>query len=302
MADILDELIGGGVAPADLAAALRRQMEYGTAGALSGSKRLAPVGGALREEAIGQATDYRNRADKKAANEAANAMDALRARMAAADKAADRAQRAADAAANRALQRDLASMREAGADRRAVAKAKGKAPVALTPDQLEAQANEFDKLSGIAGEGIKRTGMLSAGLGSLTKVVPGLPAHNLDQFLEPLRSNLALTALADLKAASKTGASGLGQVTEREIDLLMSKIASLKTSQSPEQLRDALAEVQKNYATLAAKLRQGQAEAADALSGADEPVEVPEDDITSLMQGILSEHPELAAELESLGG
>ena len=41
--------------------------------------------------------------------------------------------------------------------------------------------------------------------------------------------------------------SGLGQVTEREIALLMSTIASLNIRQSPSQLRAALKKVSKHF-------------------------------------------------------
>lgn len=301
MADILDELIKGGVDQGALVDQLRNQLQYGTAGALSGSKRLAGPGAALRDEAMSSAQNYRTAQDRKAAAAQENALEAMKAKMAAADKSADRAQRAADAAANRANMRGIAQMKEGGANKRAAMKAKasGKAPVALTPDQLDQQANQFDYLADIAGQGIQKTGVLNAGFASLSKIVPGSPANDLDMFLEPLRSNEALGKLAELKALSKTGASGLGSVTEREIDLLMSSIVSLKTSQGPQQLRSNLALVQKKYAELGAKLRAGKAEAANAAAAAqyesDGEDEAPVgDEFDALMQEMTSQHPELA--------
>jgi len=303
MADMLDELISGGIDQKALVDSLRNQVQYGTAGALSGSKRLAGPGAALRDEAMGQADTYRKRKDLQEANEMENAVEAMKARMAAAERAADRAQRAADNAANRANMRGIAELREGGANKRSAAslkaKAKGKAPVVMTPEQMDEQASDFDRLAGVAGESIKRTGVLSAGFGSLSKVVPGTPAHNLEQFIAPLGSNLALQSLADLKAKSATGASGLGSITEKEIDILMSRIASLKTSQGPTQLRTALAEVQQMYAGLAAKVRAGKSEAAQAAAeaavGGDEAAEGPVgDEFDMLMQQMMTEHPELA--------
>ncbi len=67
MADIFDELIGGGAPPQELVAALRRQRALGQVGALSGDKNIARLGGAQYDDAMKSAMDVRDRRDRETA-------------------------------------------------------------------------------------------------------------------------------------------------------------------------------------------------------------------------------------------
>jgi len=85
-------------------------------------------------------------------------------------------------------------------------------------------------------------GLLStSGLtGTLLALVPGTEAADLRNLLDSLQGASALEQLSMLKEA--TGA-GLGNVTERQLDLLATAFGSLRQSSSPEMLRKNLANV-----------------------------------------------------------
>ena len=79
----------------------------------------------------------------------------------------------------------------------------------------------------------------TAGMGSLTKGVPGTPALAFASQLKTLLSNIAFTELQAMRAASRTGGA-LGQVSDKEGELLQSVLAGLDQAQSPVDLRDQL--------------------------------------------------------------
>lgn len=294
--DILEELLKGGVPTDALAKELRRQVEYGTAAAASGSRRLAPIGAGVREEALAQAGAYRTRADKKAAGEADRQLAALQAAVQAADRKADREQRAADNAAQRALQRELAAMKEAGANTRAKIKKGGAAGVNPAATAL-AHSEEASRLAAHAEGLTKRPNLLSAGLGGqVLSMVGGTSASDLEADLETLSGNLALTKLDEMRQlAAEAGAkgSGLGQVTEREIGILMSTVASLVQKQSPQQLRRNISIVRDHYKSIAKKMRELAVEQAD-WSASDEAGPEAADDPDALMQSFLDQNPDIA--------
>lgn len=102
----------------------------------------------------------------------------------------------------------------------------------------------------------------TAGLGSLTAVIPGTPAADLAANLDTLEANLSFERLAEMRANSPTGGA-LGNITVRELDLLGATIANIRNSQSPEQLR-------RNLQVIAGALRR--LEAAYAEAGLPSPV------------------------------
>lgn len=83
-------------------------------------------------------------------------------------------------------------------------------------------------------------------LGEFSKGVPTSPANRLQATIDTINSNLSIDALNAMRAASKTGGA-LGNVTEKELELLQSKVASLKLSQGEKQLRQNLKQVQDVY-------------------------------------------------------
>jgi len=77
-------------------------------------------------------------------------------------------------------------------------------------------------------------------MGTIGSIFPGTPQADFAADLETVFADSALNKLIELKNSSETGASGLGQVTEREISLLQASRAALMQSQSPEQFRENL--------------------------------------------------------------
>jgi hypothetical protein len=119
---------------------------------------------------------------------------------------------------------------------------KEKADAKRTENALTQAETVVDKVDQVLGQ----IGLGSAGAGSLFSIIPGTPARDLKANIETLKANLAFNALQGIREASKTGGA-LGAVSERELSLLESQIASLDASQSPEQLRRNLGEVRKSF-------------------------------------------------------
>lgn len=103
-------------------------------------------------------------------------------------------------------------------------------------EQLRRQAAIADDLSTKAG------GFNSGFLGWGPGMIPGTGAYDYKHNMDAVKSNVALKALADLKAS---GAS-LGRVTNMEMGLLQSKMGSLDPGQSAGQLSNNLNAVRDN--------------------------------------------------------
>lgn len=72
----------------------------------------------------------------------------------------------------------------------------------------------------------------------------GTDAADWETTKDTIVSNVALDKLLEMKASSPTGASGFGALSQRELSLLESNIASLEQSQSPEQARKNIRYIQ----------------------------------------------------------
>jgi hypothetical protein len=117
----------------------------------------------------------------------------------------------------------------------ALAAARAKAEVVTTK-----VAEALDNMKGL-------TGMSATGLtGAMTGVVPGTPAYQLERALDTIKANLGFQELAAMRAASPTGGA-LGSITERELAMLQSTVASLDRGQSEAQLKKNLEAVQKHF-------------------------------------------------------
>lgn len=78
------------------------------------------------------------------------------------------------------------------------------------------------------------------GAGSgLASILPGTNARDMGPLLDTLGANTAFQALQQMRDASKTGGA-LGAISERELVLLQSTIASLSTAQNEDQLVRAI--------------------------------------------------------------
>jgi hypothetical protein len=72
------------------------------------------------------------------------------------------------------------------------------------------------------------------------------PQRNLNAVIEPLEANLAFDRLELMRRRSKTGGA-LGNVSDRELALLKSTVASLSNLQDPELILDALQKIENHY-------------------------------------------------------
>jgi hypothetical protein len=87
----------------------------------------------------------------------------------------------------------------------------------------------------------------SAGMiGNMMKNVGGTDAFDLNSEVETIQAILGFKELQEMRDASKTGGA-LGQVAVRELDLLQATLASMKTGQSPAQLRKNLGEIKNHF-------------------------------------------------------
>lgn len=83
--------------------------------------------------------------------------------------------------------------------------------------------------------------------GSVASYFPSTDARNLYAELDTIGSGAMLQNMQALKEASPTGATGLGQLTDKEGKALRDVLGSLDTWQSPEQLRRNLLNIKKVY-------------------------------------------------------
>jgi hypothetical protein len=97
-------------------------------------------------------------------------------------------------------------------------------------------------------EAARLVGAGTAGFGSgPLSLIRGTSASNLEAKLDTLRANLSFDTLAAMRAASPTGGA-LGAISDTELRLLGSTVASLNTAQSPAALRAGLIKVAKHQA------------------------------------------------------
>ena len=131
-----------------------------------------------------------------------------------------------------------------------------------TPQSQEAQVSQAEALNeltsrtkdvrNVIGETKKLISGYTTGYGSFLSSLPLTDAKTLQNNLDSIKANLSLSQLTALKEASKTGASGLGQVTRNEFDALQSTIAKLDPQSKT--FADDLDKVDKTYARLLKQL------------------------------------------------
>jgi hypothetical protein len=131
-----------------------------------------------------------------------------------------------------------------------------------TPQSQEAKVSQAEALNeltsrtkdikDVIGETKKLISGYTTGYGSFLSVLPLTEAKTLQNNLDSIKANLSLSQLTALKEASKTGASGLGQVTRNEFEALQSTIAKLDPQSKT--FADDLDKVDKTYTRLLKQL------------------------------------------------
>lgn len=88
--------------------------------------------------------------------------------------------------------------------------------------------------------------------GAVMRRIPGSTANDLAGSLESIQGAVILEKLQALKEASKTGASGMGALSEREGARLAASVAAIGTNLSDDKLREGLATIERHALALKA--------------------------------------------------
>jgi hypothetical protein len=75
--------------------------------------------------------------------------------------------------------------------------------------------------------------------------IPGSQGSDAQARLDALKSQVGFSVLQALRNSAKTGSSGLGQVTQKEHELLQSQLGSLAKAQSEGEIRRVLGDISK---------------------------------------------------------
>jgi len=107
----------------------------------------------------------------------------------------------------------------------------------------------------------------TGGTGAVLSRMPATEATDLRKTIDTLKGNLAFETLRAMRAASPTGGA-LGAVSERELALLESTVASLDPNQSADQLRANLNKVKQNFERVRKLIEGGNGQSAPGAGGA----------------------------------
>lgn len=138
---------------------------------------------------------------------------------------------------------------------------------------LDAAISRAEIVTEKVDQALEKVGFWSAGMGSKSLAdLGGTDATDLRADIDTIKAVLSFHELSKMREASKTGGA-LGNVSDRELTLLGSAVASLDQAQSAGQLRKRLAEVKTRYE----KWRNTAIMAKSAESAAESQVEHPQD-------------------------
>ncbi|RKY42317.1 MAG: hypothetical protein DRP85_03260 [Candidatus Makaraimicrobium thalassicum] len=104
----------------------------------------------------------------------------------------------------------------------------------------------------------QNTGKTTTGLGGLLAKIPGTNAKFWRGQRDTIVARLGLEQLAKMKALSKTGASGLGQLSEKELKVLQDQLANLDQLQDGEHIKRGLKNIYSQMAKFRDAVREDQ--------------------------------------------
>ena len=137
---------------------------------------------------------------------------------------------------------------QASLDKKAAAQLKIDAANSKTEAAKQMGISSAESVLGIIQEAKPLVGWATAGFGGSTiGQLPGTEGKDLQRKLDTIKANLAIDKLAQMKEASKTGASGLGSLAVKELETIQATVASLDRDQSPTQLKQNLEKIEKHY-------------------------------------------------------
>ncbi len=100
--------------------------------------------------------------------------------------------------------------------------------------------------------------MTTGPVAALTEAVPGTPAYNVGKLKDTVVANIGLKELKAMKEASKTGASGMGALSEKELAVLETSLGNLKLAQNTKQVAQAMRDVRNSFYRWRATYNAGQ--------------------------------------------
>jgi hypothetical protein len=109
--------------------------------------------------------------------------------------------------------------------------------------------NKTDNVLGIIDRAINSVGPNTTGWMGIRRVLPADAARELENDLKTIYANVAFAELNDMRANSPTGGA-LGNVTERELDLLASTQGSLDQMQSGKRVKENLEIIRRNLSEI----------------------------------------------------
>jgi hypothetical protein len=140
----------------------------------------------------------------------------------------------------------------------------------------------------------KRSGLTSVGY-KAGQFIPGTDAYDVASDISTLQSNAFMSQLMAMKEASKTGASGMGQVTEKEVQLLIDSLGNIDPAQSKEQFERNLKVFRDRFSAIQEKIAKAQGAEGDS-----QPSDVETTESNKPLSEMTDE--ELQAELNRLRG
>ncbi len=100
---------------------------------------------------------------------------------------------------------------------------------------------------------IEKSTLPTTGLGGqILRNIGGTAALDINRLIDPIQASIGFDRLQRMREASPTGGA-LGQVSERELDLLMATLSSLDQAQSEEQFLQSLDKVETRYKNIIKK-------------------------------------------------
>jgi hypothetical protein len=158
--------------------------------------------------------------------------------------------------------------------------ARSGARVVETPASLEAKKkaqqgiqNQIDTINADLAnieEARKIVSPTSAGFGAILGIVPTTDARRLQTLITGIDAAKVFSELTKLREASATGASGLGQVTEREISLLQNRLRALDPYGDPKKLKDDLDYIANEWKSIQGRLKESQGSSETPSGGANQ--------------------------------
>ena len=122
-------------------------------------------------------------------------------------------------------------------------------PQPQSPETVKALKNiQLDEVLQAISNARKNTSGWSTGFGGqMLQPIGGTQARDLHGDLNTIGSALTVDKLAEMKAQSATGASGMGALSEKEGALLRDSVASLDQAQSTQKVNDSLDAIELHY-------------------------------------------------------